>query len=124
MKYSLEYNDNLPEWVGGKCYYPFFPLFGTCKIVIRPKYGDDIGIKKHEIKHAEQYSRNIFHSLFYWLSDKYRYKCELEAYACQIKEYKYTNITQAEWIINALTTKYGIDIDRALVKSDIEGIVK
>ena len=112
MKYEVSYSDNLPEWVGGNCSYPWYPMFGTCKITIRPKYKDDLGILNHEICHAKQYGRKFFHGLMTKFSGKYRYECELEAYTEQIKAYNYTSIDQAMWIVDALCNKYNLKISR------------
>lgn len=123
-KYTLTLSDDLPETTGGRCYYPWFPKFGTCKIVLRPKYSTDTGILNHEIKHAEQYRDNFFHTLLSKFSKKYRYKIELEAYTEQIKAYKYTKITQAKWIVNALLTKYDLDVSEAQITEDVRAIIK
>ena len=119
MAYSLEYSDSLPDWVGGKCYYPIIPLVGKCRIVIRTKYKDDKGLLAHEVCHYKQYKRNLFHTALYALYKPYRYKCELEAYKEQIREYEYTNIGQCGWIVNALEKKYNLGITREQIEIDI-----
>ena len=81
MNSKIIYTDDLPDGTGGICIYPWFPMFGKCTIKIRKKYIDDMGILKHELKYKEQYENIFFHALKYKLSRKYRYKCELEAYA-------------------------------------------
>ena len=127
IKYTIKYVENIKDGFGGKCYFPFLPKFFTCKIEILEKYRFDIGLLNHEIKHAEQYSNNFFNSLLYELNDSYRYKCELEAYTEQIKEYKYTNISQAEWIINALFNKYKLNkikYNIEKIKKDISSIIE
>jgi len=120
-KYNITYSDDLPDGVGGRTFYPFPYLFGlgTCEIIIRPKYKDDKGILKHEIKHAEQYGKVFFHGLLIMFSGEYRYKCELEAYTEQIKEYKYKSVKDCSWIIDALATKYNLNIGKAKIALDI-----
>jgi len=123
-KYEIIFSDNLDPWLGGKCMYPFIPLLGKCKIIIKPKYKNDIGIHKHEIKHAEQYANNFFHALKSTFSKTYRYNIELEAYTEQIKVYKYSRIDQTEWIIDALVNKYNLNITRKQVIKDITIILQ
>lgn len=55
MKYKLTYSDALPEWVSGRCKYPFLPKLGTCEVVIRPRYIGDVGLLEHELTHVAQY---------------------------------------------------------------------
>ena len=123
LKYNVIFSDNLEDGYAARCYYPLIPMFGTCKIVIRPKYKEDIGLLNHELKHVEQYSKNFFHGLIYRFSKSYRYKCELDAYKEQIKEYRYTMLRQASWIIQALRDKYDLDIDEKKITQDIEAIL-
>ena len=123
MKYTVTYSDNLPEEFGGYCYTPTIPMFGTCRIVIRPKYKDDVGLLNHELVHMEQYNRNFFHGILYNLSKSYRYKAELEAYTEQIKDYEYIDVAQAYWIINALHTKYSLNISYDKILQDIKDII-
>ena len=125
MNYTIQYSDNLPDWVGGRCNFPIFAYFGlgTCKIVIRPKYKDDVGIHNHEICHATQYKRDWFHALKYKFSAKYRLEAELEAYTEQIKAYSYTNIGQAMWIVNALVNKYDLDYSMDYLMERVKGLL-
>lgn len=118
-KYIVKYKCNLEEGVGGRCYYPTLPMFSTCEIVILSKYKNDKGILKHEIKHAEQYANNFFHSIKLYFSRTYRYKAELEAYTEQIKEYNYTNPSQTDWIIEALFSKYNLSISLRKITEDV-----
>lgn len=77
----------------------------------RPKYKDDIGLLNHELKHYEQWKKlNIIHILLYKYSDKYRYKCEIEAYKEQVKQYNYKTIDDAKWIVDALIGKYNLGV--------------
>lgn len=123
---EIIYSDDLPEWYGAYCKYSIIPLFGRCTITIRPKYVDDLGLLRHELKHVEQFSTCILHSFLYKFFDFYRYKCELEAYIEQIKEYKYNNINQADWIIQAIKTKYNLDSKYTVEKitNDLLKIIK
>jgi len=94
-------------------------------IHIIPKDKDKIGILKHELKHCEQFYRTFFtHFIMYKFSKKYRYRAELEAYAEQIKYYKYTSIKQANWIVNSLMYGYNLDMDINTIKSDVFKIIK
>ena len=120
MKYEIIYSDNLPNGIGGKCYYPWFPKWGTCQIVIRNKYREDKGLLAHELKHVKQYHNNFLHALMYKHSKSYRYKCELKAYTQQIEIYKYTKLLQANWIVYALVNKYSLDISEKNIIEDIE----
>ena len=103
---KIKYTDEgLLPWQGAICKTPIFPLIlnmfgiGTCTIIIKPKYKNDIGLLKHELKHEEQFKNNMFHSLRYKFNRSYRLECELEAYKEQIKEYKYKNIEQKKFPI-------------------------
>jgi hypothetical protein len=122
-KYKVTYSDDLPTGTGGKCFYPLIPKWGTCKIIIRPKYKDNLGLLKHEIKHAEQYHISFFHELKYELSKKYRYKCELEAYKEQMKTYNYTSIKECEWIVKTLLNKYDLGVSKSDIEKDLKRII-
>ena len=119
LNFKVIYTDDLPEWVGGNCSFPnFFPYFGfgQCIIKIKHKYKFDIGLLNHEKEHVKQYSNNWFHTLKYKFNKKYRLACELEAYTKQVIEYRYTNITQVEWIIKALENKYDLELTREQIR--------
>ena len=91
-------------------------------IHIIPKDKDKIGILKHELKH---FYRTFFtHFIMYKFSKKYRYRAELEAYAEQIKYYKYTSLDQANWIVNSLMYGYNLNMDINTIKSDVFKIIK
>ena len=82
--------------------------------LIRPKYEGDVGLRKHEEKHIEQFWRYFgWFPLFYLLSASFRLKVELEAYQEQLKWYDDTPTMRA-WRINRfarfLATKYRIHI--------------
>ena len=124
MNYTVEYSDNLPKGIGGRCEYPWFPKWGTCRIVLRPKYINDTGILNHEIVHANQYKRNFFHGFMTRWSKKYRYKCELEAYTEQMREYGYKEAHQAMWIVKAIHEKYDLNIGLPEIFDDINDIIK
>ena len=127
---KIKYTDEgLLPWQGAICKTPIFPpilnMFGigTCTIIIKPKYKNDIGLLKHELKHEEQFKNNMFHSLRYKFNRSYRLECELEAYKEQIKEYKYKNIEQCSWIIDALVNKYDLKVTVKFVVKKIEEIL-
>lgn len=124
MKYDLIYTDDLPEGTGGRCQYPWFPLYGTCVITIKNKYRQDLGILNHELVHCKQYNSNILHALLTKFCKAYRYQIELDAYTEQIKAYNYTNILEASWIINALCNKYNLDVPRDKVMADVEELIE
>lgn len=111
MKYKKKYSDKLPECVGGKCYYPWFPLFGTCKVVIRPKHKGDEGLLAHELIHVKQYSKNFWHTLRIKFDKKYRYECEIEAYSKQAEVYGYMLKEQFMWMAEAISLKYELSVD-------------
>lgn len=128
---NIKYTDEgLESWQGAICRTPIFPPIlnffgiGTCTIIIRAKYVEDKGILNHELKHAEQFKNNMFHSLRYKYNRRYRLTCELEAYAAQIKTYGYKDINQCSWIIDALVNKYDLRITVTFVVKQIERILK
>lgn len=120
LRYIVEYSEDLPEQYGGYCYFPWVPLIGTCRIVIRPKYTHDIGLLNHELTHCKQYATNIFHGLLWAFSKKYRLKCELEAYRIQVETYGYTELSQVRWVIHMLVHKYNF----GLIEKEAESLVK
>lgn len=121
-KYEIKYTDDLPAWVGGRCVYPALPYFGigTCVVQLIPKYRDDKGLLNHELKHVEQYNRSWFHVLKYKFNNKYRMECELEAYAEQVKVYKYTKVIELDWIVTAMCTKYQLEISEDYVRARLK----
>jgi hypothetical protein len=48
---------------------------------------------------------------------------ELEAYKEQIIEYKYTSINQAQWIIDALVSKYNLDVKSDDILKDVSRLI-
>ena len=123
---KIIFSDNLPKWVGGKCYCPFPYVFGigSCKIVIRPKYKNDVGLLEHELEHERQYKSDWFHAIKYYMSQKYRLECELLAYAKQIEVYGYKSLGQAMWIVKALDTKYRLDCGTGYLTKRVEELIK
>ena len=78
MIYSLKYTDDLPAGFNGWAW--------LWHIKIRPAYSDDIGLLEHEKVHVKQFWRlGTLHAYLYWLSKRYRLKCEVEAYREQLK---------------------------------------
>ena len=117
------YTENLPFGVGGRCYYPWLPLIGTCTIKILPKYKDDVGLLKHEMKHVEQYYRRWDHAIKYMLDAEYRYQCELEAFTEQIREYNYKWFEKAGWIYQGLLNSYRLKVTPERVEADLRRII-
>ena len=115
----------LESWQGAVTKFPLFPYFGlgTCKIIINPKYLDDKGILNHELVHEKQYKRKWNHAAKYKFNKNYRFECELEAYKEQIKEYKYKDIKQCSWIIDALVNKYNLNIPVTFIVKKINEIL-
>ena len=125
MKYRIEYTDELPSWVGGRCTFPVLPYFGmgTCTIKIKYKYKDDLGLLNHEIEHARQYKNNWFHVVKYKFSKKYRFESELKAYKMQILTYQYKQISQCKWIIDTLFSKYNLEIDKDVITKRVRELL-
>jgi hypothetical protein len=118
-------NNGLKKGQDGICNYPFPFLFGIgkCEIIIRPERKDDIGLLNHELKHEEQYKNKWNHFFKYNFSKKYRFKCELQAYKEQIKEYKYISIIQCNWIIKALQNDYKLKFERQYIKEKVKDLL-
>jgi len=125
MKYKLTYSDKLPKGVNGRCFYPLIPKFGTCKIVIRPKFRHNKCILLHELVHVKQYRRNWLHDFMYSFFKDYRYKAELEAYGTQMKCHKrtYKTIKDVVNIINALYYNYGLELSYDAIELDVQRII-
>lgn len=123
MSKILYKKKGLKAWEAGRCKYPFIMCLGECKIIIDPAYKDDIGLLKHEQKHAHQYKKELFHSIKYKLSKKYRLECELEAYKEQIKEYKYKSIKECTWIIDALANKYNLKVTQRYIEKRVKELL-
>ena len=83
------------------------------------KFNNDKGLLNHELKHVEQFYNDYLYGLKYNFSKAFRYKMELDAYTEQVKEYKYTDVSQAQWIINALFSKYNLGISKDIIIKDI-----
>jgi len=123
MKYKLTYSKELPTGINGRCFYPLIPMFGTCKIVINPKYKKDRSILLHELTHVKQYRTKLFHSFMYSFFRSYRYKSELEAYGAQIKFNKYKSIGEAISIVKALYYNYDLRLSYDKIKSDVQKLI-
>ncbi len=129
-EYKLIITDDLPEHVGGRCEYPWYPKLGKCIVKIKPKYQNDKGILKHELKHVEQYNRSWLHTIKRTFSRDYLYEIEIEAYTEQLKAYNYTDVKQAEWIADVLITKYKvlgmfkINIPKDVIMNRLSTIIK
>lgn len=115
----------LESWQGAVTKFPLFPYFGlgNCRITINPKYKEDKGILNHELVHEKQYKRTWNHAVKYKFNKTYRLECELEAYTEQIKEYKYSDISQCSWIIDALVNKYNLNVPVGFIVKRVEEIL-
>ena len=115
----------LESWQGAVTKFPLFPYFGlgNCRITINPKYKEDKGILNHELVHEKQYKRTWNHAVKYKFNKTYRLECELEAYTEQIKEYKYSDITQCSCIIDALVNKYNLNVPVGFIVKRVEEIL-
>lgn len=77
-------------------------------IFIRPRYKDDKGLLEHEKVHVKQFWRTLMlHGLFYALSNRYRLKCEVEAYKEQLKYCDNPKIVRGMFA-SFIATKYNI----------------
>jgi hypothetical protein len=72
------YSKILPKTIIGICLGPV--------VVIQKHYKTDLGTLVHELEHCKQFwSRGlIVHFLRYCLSNQYRLRCEIEAYAAEL----------------------------------------
>ena len=100
-----------PAWMlgdfAGKAFGPV--------ILIRAGYEHDRGLLAHELVHVRQFWRTFgLHPLFYWLSKRYRYRAELEAYHEQLR---YTN--RPELFAHYLADKYGLDVSYTEALADL-----
>ena len=69
---------------------------------------DDLGLRRHEEKHIEQFWRYYgWFPIFYLLSEKFRLKAEVEAYREQLRYYPDDRTELFAWYI---ANKYRIDI--------------
>jgi len=78
-------------------------------IWIDERYKDDIGLLKHEEMHYTQFIHDpLFHSIKYKFSAHYRYKCELDAYKCQLG-YSTNRAADAELFTKFILERYNLD---------------
>lgn len=106
MLYKIFYTDRfIPDRFAAFHFGPF--------VFIRPKYKDDIGLKMHELTHVNQFYRNPLMGLFYRFSEKYRLKCEVEAYKVQLQYY---SLDQSALFADYIATKYDLDITQEQAK--------
>ena len=115
----------LPVWVryvgegqvksgfAGYCYGPY--------VKILESYKDDIGLVEHELTHSRQVYRTFFlMGLIYMMSSKYRYKCELEAYAVQLSYAEEKDRDRlARLFAGFMANKYNLDVDREETRQDL-----
>ena len=83
---------------------------------IRKKYREDVGLRKHEEKHIEQFWRYYgWFPIFYLLSQKFRLKVEVEAYREQLKWYD-DGAAARSWRVQKyasyISSKYRINITK------------
>lgn len=96
------YTDKLPEGSIG--------ITKGILIKINKKFKNDNALLKHEITHVKQFYRTLgWHYIKIRKSMDYRYKCEVEAYAEQLKCNFEENIDRVAGIISS---KYNITIDK------------
>jgi hypothetical protein len=133
------YSDNIDPKFGGYAIGPY--------VRIRPKYKNDVGLHVHEYEHVNQfwigtilsailiyiglyvfkapydYYPVLFASLgahgnLYKFYEPYKVYCEVVAYSKQLRVYG--DKVVPEWVIRALTTKYGLSITRQEVIDKIQ----
>lgn len=67
------------EGVKGFAGYSYGPL-----VKIKKSYKDDVGLLEHELTHSRQFYRYLGTWGLFYLSAKFRYKFEFEAYKVQL----------------------------------------
>lgn len=85
-------------------------------ILILPEYKDNEALVQHELTHCRQFYRTLgLHALLYWLSKKWRYKSELEAWRVQI------DINPKAWdlAVKMLLNSYNLDRTEQEIKRDL-----
>ena len=107
MTYPLTfYTDKFVPEGSGACVRVLLLPF----ILIRPKCEEDEGIYQHELTHVKQAFRCILppiHALIYQFNEKYRLKCEVEAYKKQLKYYEDDRTAKFAY---AIANKYDLDV--------------
>lgn len=95
----VHYTDNIKDGFGG--------VANGFYVRLRPKYkGVDEGLLQHELTHVKQWYRTLgTHGIMYMFSEKYRLKCELEAYKVQASYYDYDAFP---WMAKIIFSKYSI----------------
>lgn len=85
-------------------------------IFVRPQYKDDRGLLEHEKVHVRQFWTKglVVHSMRYVFSKKYRFACEVEAYAEQAKWYADDRRPKFAGFI---ATTYGLDVTAEAAES-------
>ena len=72
------YTDYLPKRFSGYC-------LGFI-VLIRPGARGDTGLLEHELVHSRQFYRTLgVYSILVWISKRYLFKTEIEAYATQLR---------------------------------------
>lgn len=81
-------------------------------VLIRKDKMDDNALIKHEEVHISQTWRlPIIHNIWYNLSDRYRLKCELEAYAVHVREHPMQHWDHyIDHFANSIANNYNLSI--------------
>lgn len=85
-------------------------------ILIRPSHHWDRGLLEHERVHVAQFWRTLgLSGIGYWLSRRYRLRCEVEAYREQLR-WCPSPVLASRLFARFLSEKYGlqISVDQAL----------
>jgi len=110
------YTDSIKKFKAGVAYFMF--------IKIKKKYQYDVGLLNHEILHVKQLYKLliIFHVILYRFNERYRYKCELEAYRVQLNSYDDSQIDRIKTIdlfAKAIMSKYNLDVSEDEIRIDL-----
>lgn len=92
------YTDNMEQGMNG--------MTVAFIVFIRKGRENDKGLLEHELTHVKQFWRTAgTHGVRYNIDDQYRFRCEVEAYKCQLKY----NPEYIEKYATALVNKYDIE---------------
>lgn len=90
-------------------------------VAIKKEHKDNVPLLEHEITHCRQFYRTLgLHGIFYWASDNYRLKSEIEAYCVTIKESGYSRSREYQWIIASISKNYNLNINIETIKEECE----
>lgn len=98
------------------------------RIIINPRFRADLSVVTHEMAHVRQIMKSLgFHFVRYAVSNEYRYKSELEAYAyqclhlCLVSDVGLNNVLVQEltkWVTRVLSVNMNFSV--LLLKSEEE----